>query len=72
MNPLPLGLAIDAAGTAAFDILGADQAFAIFDGDPSPAFATALYAIDLTTGAATLVGALGAGPALPVRGMAIR
>jgi hypothetical protein len=71
-NPLPLGVSIDASGTAAFDILGVDQAFAIFDGDPSPAFATGLYTINLATGAATLVGALGAGPALPVRGMAIR
>jgi hypothetical protein len=70
-NPLPLGVGIDASGTAALDILGVDQAFAIFDGDSSPGVATGLYTINLATGAATLVGAL-VGPTLPVRGMALR
>jgi hypothetical protein len=62
-----LGVTLDAGGSAGFDILsdGGDSAYAVL----RVAATTGLYTIDLASGAATLVGAVGGNPALT--GMAI-
>ena len=54
------------------DIFGTNQAFAIFDGNTGPPVVNGLYTVNLTTGAATLVGTLAGGPALGSFGMALR
>jgi hypothetical protein len=72
MNPLPLNTPIDVNTSVALDIFATDEAFAIFDGAPGPPISTGLYRIDLATGTATLVGALGFGPSVRVWGMALR
>src|SRR5262245_60038026 len=53
----PLGVTLDAGDDAGFDITGDGRAFAALTVGGS----TGLYTINLTTGAATLVGAIGSG-----------
>ncbi len=62
----PLGTAIDPTGGVGFDVAAngaalGGPAFAIFDGTAGASVNTGLYTINLTTGAATLVGAVGDG-----------
>jgi penicillin amidase len=64
----PLGVTLDAGGSAGFDVLfddGENVAVAVLRVGGT----TGLYRIDLATGAATLVGALGGNPVLS--GMAV-
>ncbi len=64
----PLGVTLDAGGQAGFDVLtvgGSDFPHAVL----RVAGVTGLYAVDVATGAATLLGAVGGNPAL--HGMAI-
>jgi hypothetical protein len=68
----PLATSIDPGGNVALDIYGTNQAFAIFDGNTGPPVVNGLYTVNLTTGAATLVGTLAGGPALGSFGMALR
>lgn len=72
LNPLPLGTGIDSISPVSFDVFGTDEAFAIFDGDPGGATSMNVYRVTLATGTATLVGPLGPGPTMPVRGLALR
>jgi hypothetical protein len=62
----PLGTPIDATGGVGFDIAAngtaaGGPAFAVFDGNTTAAVSTGLYTVNLTTGAATLVGLVGNG-----------
>lgn len=64
----PLGVTLDADGNHGFDVrtaAGIDTAYAVFRVGGS----TGLYTVNLTTGAATLVGAVAGNPAL--RGLAV-
>jgi hypothetical protein len=64
----PLGVSLDAGGSVGFDVRtvgGVDSAYAVLRVGGT----TGLYTINLATGAATLVGAVGGNPSL--RGMAV-
>jgi hypothetical protein len=67
-----LGTAIDPGGNVALDVFGTNQAYAVFDGNTGPPNVYGLYTVNLTTGAATLVGGFGGAPGLGVYGMAVR
>ncbi len=62
----PLGTGIDPTGGVGFDVAASGApaggpAFALFDATAGAGVTTGLYTINLTTGAATLVGAVGDG-----------
>ncbi|MEO6458757.1 MAG: DUF4394 domain-containing protein, partial [Chloroflexia bacterium] len=61
-------LGVDAGNTGAFDIVGANTAFAALNINGGEANSTGLYTINLSSGAATMVGAIGGGEA--IRGLA--
>jgi hypothetical protein len=60
------------AGVAGFDIVGGEDGLALAALQPAGAAQSTLYRINLRTGAATAVGAIGATATPPIRGFAIR
>ena len=57
-------LGVDAGSTGAFDIVGANTGFAALNTATGEANSTGLYTINLSSGAATLVGTIGGGEAI--------